>query len=174
MVVVGVAGGCAGSGGDVVEGRAAMPPDDFWVSVTVLGPVRTASAANALARGLRPGRYVVEPDRGLRVSLGTGAMETTFPPLTRALTRGEFTELWSLVNGAGLLDTGHPNAAKGNGAIDPETIEGKTVYVMTAHANGRREMVILEVDPECGEWCGKAKGVVEWMGGKAWMKEDGK
>ena len=177
-VVAGVVGGCAGSGGgDVVAGRgegAATVPDDFWVSATVLGPVRTGSATQLLARGLRPGRYVVEPDRGLRVSLGTGAMETTFPPLTRTLTRGEFTELWSLVNSAGLLDARHPNAAKGNGAIDPETIEGKTVYVLTAHARGRHELVILEVEPECGEWCARAKGVVEWMGGKAWMKDEGK
>ncbi len=148
---------------------SAMPPDDFWVSATVLGPVRTASATSALARALRPGRYVVEPDRGLRAALGVGAMETSFPPQTRLLTRTEFAELWTLVNGAGLLDAGHPNVASGNGTIDPETIQGKTVYVLTAHANGRREMVILEVDPECGEWCAKAKGVVDWMGGKAWM-----
>lgn len=173
-VAVGL-GGCGSTarpeGAGESRTASAMPPDDFWVSATVLGPVRTASATNALTRALRPGRYVVEPDRGLRAALGVGAMETSFPPQTRLLTRTEFAELWTLVNSAGLLDAGHPNVATGNGTIDPETIQGKTVYVLTAHANGRREMVILEVDPECGEWCGKAKGVVDWLGGKAWVKE---
>ncbi len=169
--VLGASGCTSSRAAPARETQSATPPDDFWFSATVLGPVRTASATQLLSRGLRPGRYVVEPDRGLRVSLGTGAMETTFPPLARTLTRGEFTELWTLVNSAGLLDAAHPSAAKGNGTIDPETIEGKTVYVLTSHAHGRHELVILEVDPECGEWCAKAKRVVEWMGGKAWMKE---
>jgi hypothetical protein len=128
------------------------------------------SAYDALPRPLRPGRYVVEPDRGLHAALGVGAKQSYFPPLTRRLTAPEFAELWHAADAAGLLDPKHPNIASGNGEIDPETIQGKTIYVIDAHAGGRREMVIMEVDPDCGEWGAKAKGVVDWMAGKAWVK----
>ncbi len=152
---------------------SATPPDDFWLSITILGPVRTSPAAYAiLPRSLRPGRYIVEPDRVLRVALGTGAKDAYFPPQTRQLTRLEFAELWQVAagaGGAGFLDAGHPNAANGNGEVDPETIEGKTVYVISTHGAARRQLIVLETDPECGPACEKAKSVVEWMAGKAWV-----
>jgi hypothetical protein len=160
---------------DVGEARpvAATPPDDFWIGVTVLGPVRSVSATAALQRSLRPGRYVVEPDRALRVSLGAGAKETSYPPQTRLLTPAEFAELWRAANAAGFLDAAHPNVATGGGEVDLETIQGKTVAVITTHAAGRRELIILETDPECGERCERAKGVIDWLAGKAWMQEPG-
>ena len=119
---------------DIADARpapptATTPPDDFWISITILGPVRASPAAYAaLPRSLRPGRYIVEPDRVLRVALGTGARDTYFPPQTRRLSRTEFAELWQAAaggggeSGAGFLDAGHPNAANGNGEIDPETL----------------------------------------------------
>ncbi len=148
---------------------AATPPDDFRIGITLLGPLRAASATAALPRSLRPGRYVVEPDRVLRVSLGAGAQETSFPPQTRRLTPAEFAQLWQAANSAGFLDAAHPNLATGSGEVDPETIQGKTVYVITTHAASRRELLVMETDPECAQRCEQAKGVVDWLAEKAWM-----
>lgn len=151
---------------------ATTPPDDFWISISVIGPTdRTPTAAAALARSLRPGRYVVEPDRVLRVSQGPGAAETSFPPPTRTLGTAEYADLWRQATGAGLLDPGHPNIASGSGALDPETIQGKTVAVIVTHAFGRRELVSLELDPECAGACGKVKPVIDWLAGRAWIGE---
>ena len=159
---------------DVADTRAAStsaaPPDDFWLSITILGPVRVSPAAYAvLPRSLRPGRYIIEPDRVLRVALGTGAKDAYFPPQTRQLTRLEFAELWQAAAGAGFLDANHPNVSHGSGEVDPETIEGKTVYVISTHGAERRELIVMETDPECGPACERAKGVVEWMAAKAWI-----
>ena len=163
---------------DIADARpapstATTPPDDFWISITILGPVRASPGAYAaLPRSLRPGRYIVEPDRVLRVALGTGARDTYFPPQTRRLSRTEFAELWRAAageGGAGLLEAGHPNAANGNGEIDPGTLAEKTVYIITTHGSGRRELIVMETEPECGPACEKAKSVVEWMAAHAWI-----
>jgi hypothetical protein len=166
---LGLLASCASSPSASPGEVAANPPEDFWIGVTILGPERAPAATAALARAMRPGRYVVEADRFLRVSLGTGAKETSFPPRTRLLTTTELAELWQAASAAGFLNAAHPNVARGNGEVDPETIVGKTVYVITTHASGRRELLVMETDPECSEWCEKARGVVEWMAGKAWM-----
>ncbi len=93
--------------------EAADPPGDFTLGVTVLAPTPATSprtAANAPtppARrpARRPARYVMESDRVLRVAIGDGVAETTFPTQTRRLTRLEVARLWGDVASAAWLQT---------------------------------------------------------------------
>lgn len=57
--------------------------------------------------------------------MGGGGDGDVVPAADAAADADGFAELWTLVNGAGLLDAGHPNVASGNGTIDPETIQGR-------------------------------------------------
>lgn len=52
----------------------------------------------------QPGVYIVEPDRTLRVALGSGATAGYYPPSTATLTPNQMAQLWRLVQQAELID----------------------------------------------------------------------
>lgn len=150
------------------------PPEDFWVSVTIYGPIRSGGqpAIDALPRSMRPGRYVVEPDRQLRAALGAGATDASFPPPTRRLTQNNLADLYRLCRAADLFNPKHPNLA--SSPPDPETIIGKTVYAITTHAREKRVLVVMEAEPELSDGAKKAQPVIEWLAGQAWVAAPGK
>jgi hypothetical protein len=156
-------------------------PEDFWLSVTVTGPVRESmSAYDALPRALRPARYVVEADRVLRAAVGPGASVESFPAETRRLTSDEVTQLYRLAGETGLLDADHPNLV---GSVPvPKVIEKpssnaempeqdpRTMYIITLHAGGKRRTLLMEASPRGTQDSRQAARVVDWLANKAWMK----
>lgn len=86
---------------------AALPeraPDDFALSVTVMGPATEPAEIDATPRPERPARYIVEPDGVLRAAIGPGATPRVYPGQTRQLTTGQVQRLWRLASNTGLLD----------------------------------------------------------------------
>lgn len=80
----------------VREGLAqdAVPPD-FALSIVV--------PTAAMARGISPAWYIVEPDGTLRAALGEPVDRSPVPPRVRMLTPGERARVWAAVRRAGWL-----------------------------------------------------------------------
>ncbi|HMN41948.1 MAG TPA: hypothetical protein PKE29_13980 [Phycisphaerales bacterium] len=149
-------------------------PRDFWIGITVTGPIRESSAAyDALPRPLRPARYVVEADRILRAALGPGAPRESFPPPPRRLSAAEFNDLFAAARDAGLLDPHHPFAVKTLAkptTPDPAAPPNeRTEYIITAHAADRQHTIIMEAAPHGSPESRKAAAVIDWLAGKAWV-----
>lgn len=81
-----------------------VPPGDFSVSVTVFNP----SSRPNTPPFRRPARYILAPDWVLRVAIGPGCTEQTYPPAIRTLRAAEVEEVWKLVRDAGLTTEGTP------------------------------------------------------------------
>lgn len=173
----GLAGGLAGCAGPSSRQAAleralasAEPPADFMLGVTVLRePAETASRAESYRRlpvGVRPARYVVEADRVLRVAVGSGASEETFPPRTRQLTGAQTAALWEALRTSPLASGDAVDAA--GPAIDPRSLRDRTVYVVTYSAEGVRRRVVVEEGDETGELAA-ARGLVERLGALGWV-----
>lgn len=84
-----------------------MPPD-FAVAVTVQVPEAQADTwiadPTAQPRSLRPGRYILEPDDLLRVSVGPGSNPATFPVFRRTLDDQQIETVWACIRDSGWLD----------------------------------------------------------------------
>lgn len=78
-------------------------PDDFALSITVVGPASGAEPAEDLPRAQRPARYLVEADGILRAAVGPGSTPRVFPRETRQLNKAQVQRLWRLVGETGLL-----------------------------------------------------------------------
>ncbi|MBK7403703.1 MAG: hypothetical protein IPJ41_03475 [Phycisphaerales bacterium] len=79
-------------------------PDDFTLSITVMGPAATLEEATAAPRPQRPARYIIEPDGILRAAVGPGATPRVFPGQTRQLDDAQIERLWRLTTNTGLLE----------------------------------------------------------------------
>jgi len=125
------------------------PPDDFALAVTVYSPVR--GRLEETPRVVRPARYIVEPDGVLRTSVGPGAREDTFPPITRRLSEDQIRTLWIAVRDSGLLD-GNSTARVRSGAdaepvalavtdpsrtVEPDGPGASTAVIYIAHSGER-------------------------------------
>jgi hypothetical protein len=168
-------GGCAG--GDARFERAiasAEPPADFALSATVLRPVPLAWAAGVRVAGAptgaadRPARYIVEADSVLRAAIGHGALDPTYPPRTRQLTRAQREQLWRELAETPLVDADHPARAGRAPSIDEasEASGGKTTWVIEFSAAGRRQTLVIH---EGGEGEAEARRLVESMSRLAWF-----
>lgn len=168
--------GCAGSSVPRSPYAAAVdaqePPADFWLSATVLRtPADTASRAAAYLRtpvAVRPARYVVEADRMLRVAVGSGANEETFPPETRRLTAAEFSGLWFTLRESSLAVEDSPRL------IGPppsaSSVGGETWYLVGYSVAGDRRLVAVRAEPNPDPEAADAARLVEQLAGLAWMK----
>ncbi len=155
------------------------PPRDFWLGITVTGPIRESAAAyDALPRPLRPARYVVEADRILRVAYGPGATTDAFPPPTRRLTATEFNDLYAATRDAGLLSADHPFAVKT--ITKPSTPDpsapgpARTDYIITTHAADQQHTIVMEAAPQASDHSRRAAAVIDWLASKAWVAPSAK
>lgn len=164
IIAVALAAGLAATGGcgsgvdrsdataDVSLASVSSRPGDFSLTLTVYGAESATRAAVAGAQGraaggnpplwARSGRYVVEADGVLRVALGPGLDEQTFPARTRWLTDAEFDALFALVRDRGLLRGDHPSRARSLANWSPP--EGSTSFVLSWMAGGVRRTLALE------------------------------
>ncbi len=165
---------------DLASTANSAPPDDFWLSVTVTGPVRESMAAyDALPRALRPARYVLEADHVLRAAVGPGAKDEAFPAPTRRLSSMDVTQLYRLVGEAGLLDADHPNLV---GSVPQPKFEERgrsdavsdrdlrTTYIVSLHAHNKQRTLVMEASPRGTQDSRQAARVVDWLANKAWLK----
>ncbi len=79
-------------------------PDDFALSVTILGPETEPAEIDAAPRTQRPARYIIEPDGILRAAIGPGATPRVYPGQTRQLSPAQVQRVWRLTANTGLLD----------------------------------------------------------------------
>lgn len=164
--------GCAGSPARLGD-AAALPeraPEDFGLTITVMGPVRAGGdlAYASIGAKLRPGRYIIEPDRSLRAALGPAADDSAYPPRTRRLSATEMDELWSLVKSSGVLAEDQAGSASRAPSLD--MVAGRTVYVVTTRAMGGRRMVVVDVEPEASPIAVGVQPLVERVARLAWVK----
>lgn len=148
----------------------APQPADFWLAVTVMGPVQpTPAATERLPRALRPARYVLEPDRVLRAGLGAAAADTAFPPRTRQLSVDQHADVWRLVASSGLMAADHPAAV----SAAPTTLPAPdaTVYVLSFHAAGAHGVRVLRAAPEPDPDTPRAAAIADRLAELAWIKE---
>lgn len=100
--------------------QAESVPPDFSLAITVIAPARGAVQPATLPRGLRPARYILEPDGTLRVALGAGATRATYPFPTRIISDAGRAEIWSRSKTLGLLDVDSPfRASQSEAGGDP-------------------------------------------------------
>lgn len=167
-----VLAGCAGSSQHSSNAAvvAERVPEDFWLSITVMGPVRAGgdAAYEQIGAGLRPGRYVVEPDRSLRAAVGPAAEDWAYPPRLRRISASEMAEVWSLVRSSGVLAADHPDTA--SRAPSLEMVTGRTVYVVSTHADGARRVVVINVEPEPAASAAAVRPMIERVAKMAWVK----
>jgi hypothetical protein len=168
-------GGCARSRADRVEAALMndQPPADFWLAVTVLRPVPLGALINARTEPERstvprPARYVVEADAILRVAVGYGATERTFPPETRQLSAEQVRSLWQSLRASELTDPGHPNRTGKLPTLEEFSVvtEGRGGYSLSYSVEGERR--ILAID-EAAPAAKEARALVEQLAGLAWI-----
>lgn len=143
-------------------------PSDFWISATVTGPARVGPITD-VPPALRPARYVVEPDRQLRVAMGGGANEKSFPPPVRRLSAEQFSELWTLSTTNGLSSADHPARVDVLPVLRTETPK-ITEYVIVLHANGQRRVLMMNAEETTGPGVAEGKAIIDKLAEWAWVE----
>ena len=115
-------------------------PGDFALGVTVLG----TKDAPTLPRSQRPAQYLLQSDGVLRVAIGAGVEPSTYPPRVRRLSQRQVERVWSLVQAAGITQTGHPGRVDDIQSFRPTPRDGWALLDVTA--KGERHAVALRVD----------------------------
>lgn len=152
--------GCAGTPAPAADG----PPPDFSVSVTVIDS--EVPAGPALARSMRPARFIVEPDWVLRASVGPGSRATTYPPAMRTLSRAQVLQLWRAVNTAGYLTSDARAQVAGTETRTPEV--RKPTALVYVCGNGVHRSVMKTLDaPDAGP----TRQLIDRLSGLAWVEE---
>ena len=154
------------------------PPEDFWLSVTVLGPARSAGYAD-LPRAERPGRYVIEADRILRASQGPGASEDAFPPQLRALSDEQWCRVWDTIRSTGIAR--EPGKLSISMAPRLEQAPEQTVIIISYSAEGVRRAIAVNLTADEGAKPGTAaaaeaekadaKKIVDVLADLSWIHE---
>lgn len=167
MILLGLLlGACASV--DVPPDRLDGPPADFALAVTVFGPEFDEADIADLPRPFRPARYIVEPNRELRASIGPGSDAETYPPLTRRLERRQMAQLWRLVRDAGLLDPSHPGLIDTTSTFRaPANRRVTTVYA--AYGDTRRYLQLYTDRDDASGAAGIA--LADRLAELAWVRE---
>lgn len=127
-------------------------PSDFALSIVV--------PTAAMARGISPAWYIVEPDGTLRVALGEPIDRSPIPPRVRMLTPGERARVWEAVRRAGWLPSPGDAAMERDAAVaevpapanaaEPVPAATSTAQVYLAAAGGRWTGVASATPDEAG------------------------
>jgi len=120
---------------------SASPPPDFTLAVTVFAPPSTHARPD-IAPNRRPARYLVEADGLLRVALGPGTGDTTYPPAVRPLTTEQLASLYNDLRTTGWLTTESPARVSSSQTYRPNP--GSTAYLVTFTADGRRRTIVAK------------------------------
>ncbi len=134
-------------GGCVSQGAMHLPdrrPGDFTLGVVVYGDEDAPGVEH------RPARYIVDADGYLRASVGSGSSPSTYPKITRRLSRAQLDEVWSMIEG---LDLGEP-IADGAVLMDGYLIEIRSAGTSRAWA----------ADASAADFVG-------FLAGLAWIRE---
>ncbi|MBX3365208.1 MAG: hypothetical protein KF866_10615 [Phycisphaeraceae bacterium] len=134
-------GGCAAPITRVEPGAI---PADFALAVVVYSPEHDATVVAAMPRPMRPARYILEPDRLLRASLGPGADVHLFPPPTRRLDGAQMQRLWEMAEQSGLLREGHPHRVPSEQGFASEF--GRPIALITITRMGQRASAAIPLD----------------------------
>ena len=151
------------SAGDLPD----SPPDDFAVAATVFADLER-SGEDEVPRFLRSGRYVLQPDGVLRVSVGAGVSTSRLPPPLRRLIPAQVEQLWTIVRRRGYLD-GDLTTRIGNPELaGPET--GRTVAVVWVSGAGEQRAYRFELEP-AGLAANEAAALIDELARLAWLPE---
>lgn len=180
MLVVGLLGLVVSLVGGLAGCRAAPRdvggvPDDFWLSVTVMGPVRPGPAGGQPGQPQgaedQPSRFVVEADRVLRAATGPSAAETDFPPVLRVLSAGQVKDLHDA-----LVRSGLPERAGIGGAGDlavaraptPAEVGTRRVLVISYRLDRARRTLVIDADASPDD-AAKVQPALERLRALAWL-----
>ncbi len=128
-------------------------PDDFSLSVSVLGPEGTP---------MESAWYLVDPDGTLRVAMGERLRSSPAPRAVRVLTREQQTTLWRRVVESGLLAERERAPALSEAAIP---VPGERAAVVHLAADQHRRSFRADPDP-----AGPTATVVTHLRALAWLE----
>jgi hypothetical protein len=100
-------GGCTSVGQMADQSLPDRRPADFTLGVVVYGDEDSPGVEH------RSARYIIDADGYLRASVGSGSSPSTYPKITRRLSRSQLDEVWSMVEG---LNLGEPGGDGSDGA----------------------------------------------------------
>ncbi len=175
MLVVGLLGLVVSLVGGLAGCRAAPRdvggvPDDFWLSVTVMGPVRPGPAGGSPGQPQgaedQPSRFVVEADRVLRAETGPSAAETDFPPVLRVLSAGQVKDLHDALVRSGLPERAGDLAVAR--APTPAEVGTRRVLVISYRLDRARRTLVIDADASPDD-AAKVQPVLERLRALAWM-----
>jgi hypothetical protein len=140
-------GGCTSVGQMTDQSLPDHRPTDFTLGVVVFGDEDSPGVEH------RPARYIVDADGYLRASVGAGSSPSTYPKITRRLSREQLNAVWSMLEG---LDLGEPS---GDGAVDGG---GGRDYLIELRSLGSSRS--WSADDSAGDFVG-------FLAGLAWIRE---
>lgn len=120
---------------------SASVPSDFTLAVTVYAPPANHARPD-ITPNRRPARYLVEADGLLRVALGPGTGDTTYPPPVRPLSTEQVASLYNDLRTTGWLTTESPARVSSSQTYRPDP--GNTAYLFTFTADGRRRTFVAK------------------------------
>lgn len=122
----------------VVTDTREIPPADFSLSITVYSP---AARPNTPAYR-RPARYIFAPDCVLRVAIGPGCTEQTYPPPIRTLNSSEIRTIWLLTRDAALTSDTSPSRISTGASYTPP--DRGTGYLVSTRAGEQSRTFALD------------------------------
>lgn len=155
MTLTVVLGGCATTPRGA--GNASGVPEDFWLSVTVMNE----SDGDLQPMCERPVKYLIESDRVLRATSGTGVSEYAPTTMLRHLSTEHVREVYNALVSSGVNEHGT------NVSVAPRRNElgDRRLVVVSSRQDGRRRTVVI--DQTAGVDAG-ACGLVEVLNRLAW------
>jgi hypothetical protein len=163
LLLVGCSGGMILSDAPAAaQGLPLSRPANFTLAVSIHAPQQARAAT--LPRSLRPGRYIVEPDGGLR---SAGPRTPPFPPLTRQVSPQQMDQLWRQLRESGLLDPDHPARVDDPGAIAVSPDRAMAIVSVTFGDQRRTLRLLLD---RSGEAAIAAERLTDRLAELAWVQ----
>lgn len=142
-------------------------PSDFALSITVISSQDDPTLISALARPMRPARYVIESDGSLRAAVGAGATPDFRPALTRRLDVAQMARLWRLVEESGFTEQESPARLSSEAAASD--LYTSTTAIMSVTRSGRRIASAIDLEA-AGAESQAAALIVDQVASWAWIR----
>lgn len=118
---------CASNSHDAAL-RAEEPPADFTLAVTTFARPG-ASRRATLPPERTPARYLLDPSGVLRSTRHLAVNDDIFPPQTRTLTDAQVTQVWTVLQASGFLETNHAASVGRVGPFADPTIDDSDAII---------------------------------------------